>query len=49
VEETTLFRVVRYDEEESVQALYKIHEGFAATETYMIAVEEQTHRIYLSV
>jgi len=46
---TSLFGAVRYDEEESVQALYKIHEGFAATETYMIAVEEQTHRIYLSV
>ena len=46
---TSLFRAVRYDGEESVQALYKIHEGFVATEDYMIAVDEQTHRIYLPV
>ena len=32
-----------------MQALYKIHEGLAATEGNMIAVDEQTHRIYLPV
>ena len=46
---TSLFRAARYDGEESVQALYKIHEGFAATEGNMITVEEQMHRIYLPV
>ena len=46
---TSLFRAVRYDGEESVQALFKIHEGFAATEAYIVAVDEQTYRIYLHV
>jgi hypothetical protein len=46
---TSLFRAVRYDEEESVHVLYKIHEGFAETNDYMVAIGEQTHRIYLPV
>ncbi len=46
---TSLFRAVRHDEEESVQALYKIHEGFAATDVYTVSVDEQMHRIYLPV
>jgi hypothetical protein len=37
---TSLFRAIGYDEDESVQALYKIHEGFAATEDCMVAVDE---------
>jgi hypothetical protein len=46
VGETSLFRAVRYDEEESVQALHKIHEGFAARDDYIIAIDEQMHRTY---
>jgi hypothetical protein len=32
---TSLFRAARYDEEESMQALYKIQEGLAATDEHM--------------
>ncbi len=33
--------------EESGQGLYKLYEGFVATEAHTVAVDEQTHRIFL--